>query len=117
MSAAASPRVLGSRHVSVVAALAFGLDVISNVLGSVLLEGRSISLGPVTFRLVRNSGIALGFGSGAPAWLAIAITIGVTVVVIVMTMRECLEARPRGWWSEEQSATFWTARWTERLST
>lgn len=86
-------RAAGSRNLSnlgrvfAVAALVFGLDAISKILGSGLLADRSISLGPVTLRLVRNSGIALGFGSGAPAWLVIGLTLGVTVVVILMTLR------------------------------
>lgn len=87
MSAAEPSRTRRYRPVFVLAALAFSLDVTTKILGSVVLAERSIGLGPVTFRLVRNPGIALGLGSGAPTELVIALTLSVTAIVIVMTFR------------------------------
>ncbi|NNF55606.1 MAG: signal peptidase II [Acidimicrobiia bacterium] len=73
--------------VAAIAAIAFGIDVVSKIIGTLLLVDRSISLGPVTFHLVRNAGFVLGLGSNVPSWLVVGFTVAVTGLVMLMTRR------------------------------
>ncbi len=73
------------RTVLAVASLAFGVDVVSKILGSLLLVDRSISFGPVALHLVHNAGLVLGLGSNVPSWLVVGFTVAVTGLVVVMT--------------------------------
>ena len=87
MSESERSRRSDHRSIVVVAVLAFGFDVISKIVGSLLLVDQSISVGPVTLHLVHNAGIALGFGSNAPAWLVVGFTMAVTGLIVFMTRR------------------------------
>lgn len=87
MTESERPQAPDRTTVVAVAFLAFGFDVVSKIIGSLLLVDRSISLGPVTFHLVHNSGFALGLGSNLPSWLVVSFTVAATGLVVLMTRR------------------------------
>lgn len=86
----------GHRLVLIAAGVAFGLDLVSKLLGSWLLDDRIVRIGPVTLRLVRNTGLAFGIGSGGPEWVVLAVTSGVTIYVATLVRRGVFGGVPAG---------------------
>lgn len=71
-----------------VAAVALAFDVIAKMVGVSMLADGPVNLpGPLDLRLVYNSGVAFGAGSGLPVGLVIGATAAVTILLAVMVWR------------------------------
>lgn len=71
-----------------VAAVALATDIAAKIVGVSTLTAGPVDLpGPLDLRLVRNSGVAFGVGSGLPVGLVIGATAAVTILLAVMIWR------------------------------
>lgn len=86
-------RTPGRRRLTLVAVTvaALALDIASKVWASAALADNPIALGPLTLRLVHNSGVAFGVGAFLPAGLIIAVTAAIAVVIALTAWRGRLD--------------------------
>lgn len=71
-----------------VAAIALASDVVAKMVGVATLTAGPVDLpGPLDLRLVHNSGVAFGVGSGLPGGLVVGGTAAVTVLLAVVMWR------------------------------
>lgn len=80
------------RRFVAVAAAAVLADVASKVVAVRALEARSVNLGVLELRLVRNTGIAFGLGAAFPPWILVLATAGVALVLAILVWRGDLAA-------------------------
>lgn len=66
---------------------AAAIDATSKIVGSWFLVDGPVEWGPVSLRLVHNSGFAFGLGADAPAWIIVTATTLVTALIVAMIWR------------------------------
>jgi signal peptidase II len=74
-------------RIVLVGAAAVAVDAISKAVGSALLADGPLEAGPVTLKLVHNSGFAFGIGAQAPTWFVLGVTTVVTALIVTMILR------------------------------
>ena len=75
------------RRLVLVAVLVAACDWASKLVGSAVLDDRTIELPGIDLRLVHNPGIAFGVASSAPSWLVLSVTSVVVCVLAVAAWR------------------------------
>ena len=75
------------RRLVLVAAIVAVVDWGSKLVGSAVLDDRTIELPGIDLRLVHNPGVAFGVASSAPSWLVLSVTSVVVFVLAVAAWR------------------------------